>query len=348
MKCLPLFCAGLALTFAVAGCKKQNGDNAATANNPNEVVASVDGVKYLREDLDTLIGVAMKGQNIPEEQLEEARAYFENRFINEFIQKTLLLNEAKKEGITVTDEDRAEMIARAESSLAAQNMTLDQYFQKSPLGEASARAEFEKGIIFDKLLKEKVTNNIVVEESEVEQVVASIKAQNAAAEENNAKMESKDAKRAKLEAIKKQLDDGADFAKLAEEHSACPSGKQASGALGTFQRGQMVKPFEDAAFTQEIGKVGGIVETQFGFHLILVTEKNPAAEATDTTPATPETVAASHILIKFDEEAPVRPIPPVEEIRAYLKEQRSRPLAQEYLTALKAKAKIESIIQLDD
>jgi peptidyl-prolyl cis-trans isomerase C len=57
------------------------------------------------------------------------------------------------------------------------------------------------------------------------------------------------------------------FAKLAVLHSACPSGKQ-GGNLGMFSRGQMVKPFEDAAFGLEVGQISEPVQTQFGYHLI--------------------------------------------------------------------------------
>ncbi len=63
-----------------------------------------------------------------------------------------------------------------------------------------------------------------------------------------------------------------DFANLAAEYSLCPSGAN-GGDLGFFGRGMMVKPFEDAAFSLETGKVSEPVQTQFGWHLILVTDK---------------------------------------------------------------------------
>jgi peptidyl-prolyl cis-trans isomerase C len=75
------------------------------------------------------------------------------------------------------------------------------------------------------------------------------------------------------EDIKKQIENGADFAELAKERSQCPSGKQ-GGDLGEFSPGQMVKEFDQVVFTEEIGKVCGPVQTQFGYHLIEITARS--------------------------------------------------------------------------
>ena len=72
--------------------------------------------------------------------------------------------------------------------------------------------------------------------------------------------------------LKQQIADGADFAELAKAHSKCPSGGE-GGALGTFGPGQMVKEFDEVVFSAPVGEVQGPVKTQFGFHLVEVTQR---------------------------------------------------------------------------
>jgi peptidyl-prolyl cis-trans isomerase C len=74
------------------------------------------------------------------------------------------------------------------------------------------------------------------------------------------------------ENLKKQIEDGADFGELAKEHSQCPSGKE-GGDLGEFTPGRMVKEFDEVVFSAEVGKPHGPVQTQFGFHLIEIVNR---------------------------------------------------------------------------
>ena len=68
-----------------------------------------------------------------------------------------------------------------------------------------------------------------------------------------------------------QIQNGADFGGLAKQHSSCPSGKK-GGDLGFFGRGRMVPEFDQAAFSMQVGQVSNPIKTQFGYHIIKVTE----------------------------------------------------------------------------
>ncbi len=81
-----------------------------------------------------------------------------------------------------------------------------------------------------------------------------------------------------IEQLRQELEAGADFAELASKHSQDPGSAEHGGDLGWFARGQMVKEFEESAFSLEVGKISEPVRTQFGFHLIKTEEKKPARQ----------------------------------------------------------------------
>lgn len=85
--------------------------------------------------------------------------------------------------------------------------------------------------------------------------------------------DAKAAARAAIDAIAKQLADGGDFEAIAEAESEDPGSAAKGGDLGLFGRGEMVPPFDAAAFTLEVGKTSDVVETDFGYHIIRVYEK---------------------------------------------------------------------------
>ncbi len=80
----------------------------------------------------------------------------------------------------------------------------------------------------------------------------------------------------KANVIKEEIEGGKSFEDAAKEYSTCPS-KERGGDLGAFGKGQMVPEFEEAAFGAELGQLVGPVQTQFGYHLIVVDEITPAA-----------------------------------------------------------------------
>ncbi|MCO1335224.1 peptidylprolyl isomerase [Microbulbifer sp. OS29] len=76
----------------------------------------------------------------------------------------------------------------------------------------------------------------------------------------------------KCQELKQQIENGADFGKIAEQHSQCPSSRS-GGDLGEFSKGMMVPEFDKVVFSEELHKVHGPVKTQFGYHLLEVTSR---------------------------------------------------------------------------
>ncbi len=78
---------------------------------------------------------------------------------------------------------------------------------------------------------------------------------------------------AKCMELKAEIEGGADFAEVAQQHSTCPSGRQ-GGELGEFGPGAMVREFDQVVFNEAVGVVHGPVKTQFGYHLLEITARS--------------------------------------------------------------------------
>jgi peptidyl-prolyl cis-trans isomerase C len=135
--------------------------------------------------------------------------------------------------------------------------------------------------------------------------------------EESANDEQKKAARAKADDLLKQLQTGADFAALAKQHSQDGTAPQ-GGDLNFFARGQMVPPFEQAAFALQPGQLSEVVETPFGYHIIKVTERRQ-----------PRTVPLT-------EAAP--------RIGQYLTMQQQQQKTDAFISALRAKSKVEILM----
>jgi peptidyl-prolyl cis-trans isomerase C len=134
----------------------------------------------------------------------------------------------------------------------------------------------------------------------------------------NADVKTKTEARAKADDVLKQVRAGKDFAELAKHFSQDPGSAANGGDLGYFAQGQMVGPFEQAAFTLKPGAVSEVVETPFGFHIIKVADKQAART------------------IPLDEVKP--------QIEQFLQNQRRQEKTEAFINSLKAKGKVEILI----
>ena len=328
----------------IAGCDCAKDEAKAKASD--EVAISVNGVELKQSKIDEDVATIMKaqGDKIPAEQRDYAKQMMANQLVQSFILEKVLVAKAKAEGYTVTDADRKEREADFAKAMARNPnapKSIEEYFKKHPLGEASARAEFENGILIDKMIKENAAKAGAGKDyaAEAQKQIDEITAKNAKVKnsEADALKKIKDLKK-ELDAVKGEKELAAKFAELAKANSACPSSAK-GGDLGEFTHGQMVKEFDEVAFAQPVGKVSDPVKTQFGYHLVMTTKKTPAVEAKDGNPATPEKVQASHILVKAEK---AQKVPSKEQVIDFLKKRHEREFMQEFVMGEIKKAKIKA------
>jgi len=199
--------------------------------------------------------------------------------------REILKEQAEVHGVVVTDEDaEAEFQQLYGQYLEAQGMTEEEFAANFTAAGGDMEVflrESRKGVR-DQLLAERLRDAVIerptLSEEEIETYF----------EDNRTLYETEEQIRAshilleteeEAQAVLDQLEAGADFAVLAMENSVGPTGP-AGGDLGWFQRGQMVQAFEDAAFALEKGETSGIVETEFGFHVIKLTDRKDAVRPT--------------------------------------------------------------------
>lgn len=301
---------------------------AAPAAEPtNNVVLTIDGTAIMENDVREMM-ISRYGrqlQQMPPEQLAMVQQQMQQMILTDLISKTLLLNAAVKEGYKATDEDVAKEVEEI-SKRIPEGQSFEEFAKSAGVDIKRIKEQIADDTKIRKLI-DVVTKDVEKpgeekvkkyydehpdEFSQKEMVAAShilLSIQEAADETAIA------AVKAEADKLKEQLgkEDGKTFEELATAHSDCPS-KAQGGSLGEFGRGQMVPEFEKAAFTQKIGEVGSPIKTQFGYHLIKVTDKKEAK----TTPY-----------------AEVQ-----EELASSLFEQAKGKEVQSYLTQLRSKANI--------
>jgi peptidyl-prolyl cis-trans isomerase C len=291
------FCVSVML---VCGCGKETAQNAVpppsisspapaveTAGEAVEdtVLVTVNGKTLTRSMLADLTREIAARQGVPPQMLDAFIAQMEQPIIEQFVKKTLLESEAERLAITVSKEDIDAVVDKLSEGLP-EGTTIDQALAVQGMDMDRLREEIEANERIRKLCEPQVEQAESVTTAQIEtfysensnmfQTQETVDASHIlVACDQNADEEAHAAAKEKIEAIRKQLEEGADFAELAKEKSACPS-KKDGGSLGSVTRGQMVPPFEEAAFSQEVGKVGPAVKTQFGYHVILVTGKTAA------------------------------------------------------------------------
>ena len=284
-------CVGLAVlgVFALNGWalnKKEDKDP--VKESKDSVVVTVNDTKITREQVDKKIDEMLGPQagKIPPEKMAEIRNQVDGKIIENMVVEVLLKNAVESQKITVDNKEIDDALAKIKKSVPP-DVNFQEYLKKQGLSEETLRKLLSENLRIRKLLesqfaglssptdeelmtfyKENPDKFKVPESVEVRHILISVK------KEDGDKVKAEKKKRA--EEIRQQLIEkkGANFEELAATVSDGPS-KSKGGMIGKVVRGQTVKPFEDAAFSQKEGEIGPVVETMFGYHIIEVLKHNP-------------------------------------------------------------------------
>jgi peptidyl-prolyl cis-trans isomerase C len=259
---------------------------AADKKAPGDMVAVVNGAVIAQEEFDRVLDyerrrAAQSGQQIPDAQM----AKIENSILDSLIVAELLFQESKKQGIQVKSETVTEQFMTVKQRFPSE-AEYKKTLEENKITESKIRADIKRDMAIQQLIDKEVDQKVKItdEESKTfydtnpqlfqqpERVKAShilIKVDEGASEEKKAEALKK------IKEIQQKVQKGEDFAALAKTYSEGPSAPR-GGDLNYFGRGQMVKPFEDAAFSMKPNETSDIVETKFGYHLIKVVDKQPA------------------------------------------------------------------------
>lgn len=278
---------GLFLTFITVfsalsiGLPSWAGEN----QGPQTKVAAVNGVVITQNDFDKEVKeiqhrFTSMGRPVNSEQMQALKS----DVLESLIDRELLFQESKNNGIKI---EEAEINTKLDS--IKKQFPSDEDFKKAlgrmDIAEADLTSQIRRDLAVNQLIAKQLADKITVPEKDIKSFYddnpkAFIKPEQIKAShilikvDSQAEESKKTEARKKIEDIQDKIKKGGDFAALAKESSQCPS-SAGGGDLGFFGRGQMAKPFEDAAFALAPGEVSSIVETSFGYHIIKLTDKKP-------------------------------------------------------------------------
>lgn len=261
--------------------------NAAARLDGAATVVEVDGIKLTNADVGRQVEqkLAQAGGKIPPEQMEQAKADIRKGVIDAFVNLTLLKKEISATKVAVSEKEISDFVDQMKGNMPP-GQTIEDFMKHNNMDMAKLREEIGDSIRINKLITKEAGGSLKPSDKEISEFYTKNKQMFLKPESVHARhilvaSDSKDdektkaQKQARAEAIRKRVAAGEDFAKAAAQESDCPS-KEKGGDLGTFNRGQMVKAFEDAAFSQAPKAVGPVVKTDFGFHIIQALEHNAA------------------------------------------------------------------------
>ena len=269
-------------------CALSNPAAAQEQDKPPENAAIVNGKPIPYKDYAMELELFQKrmqaqGKQVPPDYLPKLRT----ELLDDLVNLELLYQQSKKQGVQVKPEEVEKELAALKErypdpkqfEMILKNMNLTEAQLKEQFARRSSiRALVEKDIAPKVEVTEKEAKNFYETNPNFFEKPEEVRASHILIKvEPGASDQEKSEARKKLTDLKKKIDAGEDFAELAKKHSEGPSNVR-GGDLGYFSKGKMVPAFEEKAFSMKPDEVSGIVETQFGLHLIKVLDHKAAGK----------------------------------------------------------------------
>lgn len=267
----------LGFTFVSAvGCTSNN-DTLATFNGGN-----ITKEELTQEmNLDKLLFKLLQDTDLTDQEIKDQA----KGIINQIFTYDMLSMEAKKMKLNISDSELQDTLEQLKA-IYKENPDIQEAVKKAGFTDEEVKELIKRNLLANKYA-EKIQKDIAISESDVEKYyeenkdslytpeyaeASHILIKTTDDEGNELPAKEKEKAKEKAEEVLKKVNAGEDFAKLAKEYSDDSSASE-GGYLGRFYKGQMVKPFEDAAFGLEKGKTSGIVESIYGYHIIKLKDK---------------------------------------------------------------------------
>ncbi len=249
-----------------------------------DVVITVEGEDITHGDImeATQMRMMQLSRQVPPQQLSQLYPKIYKEMSDMLVANILLTKAAEKSSLVVSAETLTEEIAKIETSIP-EGKTLQDMLAENEVDMEEWKENLRKQLLIGKLVEEQTVN---IEEATLveagvfyEENIESFKTPDSVSASHillsftpEDTDEDKAKKKEDLADIREQILAGGNFEELAAESSDCPS-KEKGGSLGTFGRGQMVPEFEESAFGMTVGDISEIIETQFGYHIIKLTDR---------------------------------------------------------------------------
>lgn len=218
-------------------------------------------------------------------QADPQAQHIRKQVLEQIINEELLLKEAEQQKVSVPPAEIDKRFTQLQARFPSEE-AFNQELKNRGLTAERLKQNIKKGLMRQQILTKEVLDKVSVSPKELEAFFDKNKNNYVQEEEIHARhilirvdadVSPEDDRKAKerANAVLVKVKKGEDFGQLAKEHSDGPT-KEREGDLGYFGRGQMVKPFEDAAFSLKAGQVSDLVRTKFGYHIIKVEDRREA------------------------------------------------------------------------